>query len=428
MPASYQAKLIVWTKAAGRCSFPDCRQQLVLVPEPSNSIPLGEVAHIVAEQPEGPRGDHPLAIEHRNHPPNLMLLCPNHHTEIDKAPQTYTVERLREFKLRHENWVRQSLDRPNLTGRKLCADSGLIMETLHSTILPVERVPLAVFGAPPKTVDEKAIKAELRTPVPFLLHDKQLFTFESLVRPDNAFSAVTNHRQATRYDATDWWEDPDKKRLYVYLLGRCLNKITGPLGLMLDRKHKRYYFVPESVGAKRTVKYRPLNLQTSEISVVWQPIQKSTGKPYGYWLHRAVSFQFMLVSSRQWLLALRPEFHVTTDGETEFEPSEVGAKVTHKKAKLYNQDLLVEVNFWRDLLARGQPRIVYRFDKQKLVIGTTLVQTEVEWPGVPGDHQPFRNVAIPENLFSLRELDELADDEWDDEDQEFEEDGLDGDE
>lgn len=428
MAASNQAKLIVWTKAAGRCSFPDCRLQLVLDTEPSNGIPVGEIAHIVAEQVDGPRGNHVLAGEHRNQPPNLILLCPNHHTEVDKAPQTYSIERLREFKLRHENWVRQSLDRPHFVGRSLTIERRAIKETLHSTILPVERVPLTVFSAPPKTVDENAIKAELKRPIPFLLHDKQLFTFETLVSSDNAFSAVTNHHQATRHDATGWWQDPDKKRLYVYLLGRCLNKITGPHGLMLDRKHKRYYFVPESVGTKRTVKYRPLNLETSEISVVWQPIQKSTGKPYGYWLHRAVSFQFILVSSRQWLLALRPEFHVTADGQAELEASEIGAKVTHKKAKLYNQDLLVEVNFWRDLLAQGQPRIVYRFDRQKLVIGTTLVQTEVLWPGVPGDYQPFRNVAIPENLFSLQELDELDENEWDDETQDVDEGNLDGDE
>ena len=354
-----------------------------------------------------------------------MLLCPTHHTEIDKVPQTFSVERLRELKRQHEAWVRQSLDRPNLTGRNLSEELPTTKETLHSTILPVERAPRAVFSAPPRTFDEKEIKAALKSPVPFILHDKQLYTFESLVTPDNAFSEVTNYRQAAMDESAEWWQDPDRKRLYVYLLGRCLNKITGPQGLMLDRKHKRYYFLPEEPGVPRSIKYRPLNAQISEISVVWQPIRKSTGEPYGYWLHRAVSFQFMLVSSRQWLLALRPEFHVTTDGKTEYEHSEVGAKVTHKKAKLYNLDLLVEVNFWRDLLAGGQPRIVYRFNKQTLVIGTTLVQADVEWPGIPGDHQPFRNVTIPENLFSLQERDEILGDEWDDDDLEFEG-GFDG--
>lgn len=424
---SSQAKLIVWTKAAGRCSFPDCRLQLVLDIEPTGGLPVGEIAHIVAEKPDGPRGSHQLASEYRSQPPNLLLLCPNHHTEIDKAPSTYTIERLREFKRRHENWVRQTLNRPDLAGRRLSSDTPLVKETLHSTILPVERVPLTIFSAPPKVPDEEAITAELKRRIPFVVHDKQLFTFETLSTPDNAFGEVINHRQATKHNAAEWWADPNRKRLYVYLLGRCMNKITGRLGLMLDRKHNRYFFVPETVGVERKVTYRPLNQSTSEICVVWQPIQKSTGKPYGYWLHRAVSFQFVLVSSQQWLLALRPEFHVTTDGQTELEASDIGAKVTHKKAKLYNHGLLVEVNFWRDLLAEGQPRIIYRFDRQKLVIGTTLVQAEVLWPGVPGDRQSFRNVVIPENLFSLAELNELA--ELEDADDEYEDDdAFDGDE
>lgn len=115
MVASNQAKLIVWTKAAGICSFPDCGKQLAQEPQGDNSIPVGEVAHIVAEQPDGPRGQSPLTADQRNQPPNLVLLCPNHHTEVDKAPQTYTIERLTEYKRRHEAWVRATLTKLSLS-------------------------------------------------------------------------------------------------------------------------------------------------------------------------------------------------------------------------------------------------------------------------------------------------------------------------
>jgi hypothetical protein len=421
MAASNQAKLIVWTKAAGICSFPDCETQLVQEPQADSSIPVGEVAHIVAEQPDGPRGKSPLTADQRNQPPNLMLLCPNHHTEVDKAPQTYTIERLTELKRRHEAWVRTALAKPSLVGKRVTAEPTLLAETLHSTVLPVERVPSRVFMAPPKTFDPDEIRAEAKWPAPYILHGKQLITFENLKEEDNAFVSLTNRQQVKEEKATDWWHDPDKNRLYVYLLGRCLNKITGPLGLMLDRKRNRYYFTANAPNTERKVRYRPLNMSTSEINVVWQPIQKSRGEPYGYWLHRAVSFRFLLVSNRQWLLAVRPEFHVTTNGIDDYESSEVGAKVTHKKSHMYNHSLLSEINFWRDFLSGGQPRIVLTFGQQSLVIGTTLVQTQVSWPGVPGDVRPFKNVMIPENLFSFHEVDELFDDElegdWDEEDE-----------
>ncbi len=137
MAASNQAKLIVWTKAAGLCSFPECRRELVQEPSRDGSVPVGEIAHIVAEQPDGPRGQSPLSLEQRNHPPNLMLLCPTHHTEIDKAPQTYTVERLIEFKRRHEMWVRLQLAKPNLAGKRAMPAPEMLTETVHSTVLPV---------------------------------------------------------------------------------------------------------------------------------------------------------------------------------------------------------------------------------------------------------------------------------------------------
>lgn len=294
-------------------------------------------------------------------------------------------------------------------------------ETVHSTILPVERVPSRIFMAPPKTLDPEEIRAAVKRPAPYILHNKQLITFENLKKEGNAFALLTNPRQTKEEKAARWWHDPDKNRLYVYLLGRCLNKITGSLGLMLDREHDRYYFTTDAPNTERKVRYRPLNMDTSEISVVWQPIQKSRGEPYGYWLHRAVSCRFILVSSRQWLLALRPEFHVTTNGRDDYESSEIGAKVTHKKSHMYNHDLLSEVNFWRAFLSGGQPRIVLRFGQQSLVIGTTLVQTQVSWPGVPDDVSPFKNVIIPENLFSLREVDGLSDDnleeDWEEEEE-----------
>ncbi|WP_063002578.1 hypothetical protein [Nocardia mikamii] len=40
---------------------------------------LGEIAHIVADSPNGPRGDSPLTAAARNDYQNLILLCNQHH-------------------------------------------------------------------------------------------------------------------------------------------------------------------------------------------------------------------------------------------------------------------------------------------------------------------------------------------------------------
>jgi len=76
------------------------------------SVVIGEMAHIVAEESDGPRGKSPLSKAQRNSYANLILLCPTHHTRIDKVPTgalEYPVEVLHDTKVQHEEWVRESL-------------------------------------------------------------------------------------------------------------------------------------------------------------------------------------------------------------------------------------------------------------------------------------------------------------------------------
>ena len=51
-----------------------------LVAEPSL---VGEIAHMVAESQDGPRGVSPLTIAQRNSYPNLLLLCLEDHKLVD---------------------------------------------------------------------------------------------------------------------------------------------------------------------------------------------------------------------------------------------------------------------------------------------------------------------------------------------------------
>ena len=70
---------------------------------------VGDVAHIVAEKADGPRGNSSLTLGQRNRFANLLLLCKIHHKLVDDQPATYTVSKLHEIKAAHEAWVRRSL-------------------------------------------------------------------------------------------------------------------------------------------------------------------------------------------------------------------------------------------------------------------------------------------------------------------------------
>jgi len=99
----------LWGRAGGRCSI--CRIPLALLELEGT---LGEIAHIVARSANGPRGSSSLSAQERDDYGNLVLLCPNHHTEVDRQEALWPVERLHEIKALHEQWIQEQIDRGHL--------------------------------------------------------------------------------------------------------------------------------------------------------------------------------------------------------------------------------------------------------------------------------------------------------------------------
>lgn len=99
----------LWGRAGGRCSI--CRIPLTLLEFEGT---LGEIAHIVAKSTSGPRGNSSLNAQERDSYSNLVLLCPNHHTEVDRQAALWPIEKLHEIKALHEQWVQEQIDRGHL--------------------------------------------------------------------------------------------------------------------------------------------------------------------------------------------------------------------------------------------------------------------------------------------------------------------------
>ena len=94
---------LLWGRAAGICSNPDCRGKLTATGADGKSFLTGEMAHQIAQSPDGPRGTDGGGNDTYD---NLILLCPTCHRTIDKAPEgTFSIELLKEWKKTHEDWV-----------------------------------------------------------------------------------------------------------------------------------------------------------------------------------------------------------------------------------------------------------------------------------------------------------------------------------
>ncbi|PXW37865.1 HNH endonuclease [Erwinia sp. AG740] len=99
---------LLWGRSGNRCAI--CKAELT---QDKNSITsaftLGEQAHIVGEKDDAARGKSSLTLDERNSYHNLILLCPNHHTEIDRNVEDWPIEKLYNIKSIHELWVSETL-------------------------------------------------------------------------------------------------------------------------------------------------------------------------------------------------------------------------------------------------------------------------------------------------------------------------------
>lgn len=100
-------KKTLWIVAGGRCEFEGCNRPLwhdILTKRMCNAA---YIAHIIADQPRGPRGDRLLSKKKCACLDNIMLLCNDHHKLIDDRNNLheFTVERLVEMKAKHESRI-----------------------------------------------------------------------------------------------------------------------------------------------------------------------------------------------------------------------------------------------------------------------------------------------------------------------------------
>lgn len=425
---------IVWARAGGMCSYPDCRKPLIISPNNPQDphAVLGEMAHIVGHSKDGPRGAVQFRGEDRDGPENLLLLCTDHHTFIDQQPERHPTSWLYRIKDDHERWVHKRLS-PDLRSFQPHAVLQHVNETLHSSLLPVTHMPLSIYSAPctltPVEIQEQLVASgsnETDVYLPFVCSEQRLITFCNLDDRNGPFQPYINMQACRREASPEWWVDPDRARLYIQLLNRTLHKITGRRGLRLDKEHQRYYFEPlgePDNPQPRKVSYRGLQGKLTERNVAWQPRVRSTGQVKKYWEHMAISLQFHRVGNLSWCLSLRPEHRYTLDGMTSLEGKQITRKATKRAARTRNYDVLGELHFWRDFLSDASPRIICSFGNQHLVIETQFIQTSVTWPGVPEDTRPFTNTHFQEGLFTYAayesvlssefgEADEWEHEEW----------------
>lgn len=109
---------LLWGRSHNECAYPDCRQELTVDLADRESrvlaqsgVVLGEEAHIRSGRPAGPRYDSDYPSEQIDSYANLVLLCPTHHTLVDKdSGSGFSVSQLETMRADHEARMRDGED------------------------------------------------------------------------------------------------------------------------------------------------------------------------------------------------------------------------------------------------------------------------------------------------------------------------------
>lgn len=95
----------LWAASGGFCAKPDCHGDLFPFFESGEITNIEELAHVIGQKIDGPRGNSSLPLSQRDEFNNIVLLCPTCHTIIDKNPLLFPEETILEWKKNHQQQI-----------------------------------------------------------------------------------------------------------------------------------------------------------------------------------------------------------------------------------------------------------------------------------------------------------------------------------
>jgi hypothetical protein len=101
--------LKLFADSGGYCQNPKCSNRL-FVDTGTKNIHVAEMAHIIAVSNDGPRADPKVSAADKGSYDNLILLCANCHTAIDKAPKDFPDSMVRNWKRKHVERIASLFD------------------------------------------------------------------------------------------------------------------------------------------------------------------------------------------------------------------------------------------------------------------------------------------------------------------------------
>jgi hypothetical protein len=369
----------LYALSGNRCAFPGCTKAVTHQVAPGEQpVTLAQRAHIVAVGRQGPRSREAPLAEDIDAVENLVLFCVEHHRIVDHNPRIFSVEVLAKYKADHE---------ARLAPKELrVPPPAFETDPVDLSLLPVSALPDTVWTATSLFRTGAEVREHLPRPrrdqvLPFALVKGDVWAFHDLADPGGPFKETVDPNAAAKLDVAALLASDDAT-IYVWLLNGALREALLRRGVRHDRRHDRFYFLPdhETITRRVAAKTKTGRNQYAK-KVVRQEAERSENPPDVWW-HLAAQLRFEQFAPGSWGLTIRPEFHLTKDGREPLEPRRVGRKVTKRKSRMYNEGYFDAVHFWRYFLLDGKARVDLTVGRQAITVAGDFPRVNGHWPQI----------------------------------------------
>jgi len=214
----------------------------------------------------------------------------------------------------------------NLVQLAVPEDSGIYFppppkeEILYTNLLEVNYYPPDIYLAETdlrKAEDfwDRAKENELEMPNEWVLRENSILSFHDLrERPWDIFC---ERGTVETFDTEEWAlsEDLDKKRVFVELLNKCLDKRLRKHGCSYNKQYGCYFIWATQNLQKTEFSYRSHTQKTTR--EIFAPYESKTTKGrIAYCRHSAFIGHFLRIENK-WYLEINPTYVFTSDGHNQ---------------------------------------------------------------------------------------------------------------
>lgn len=270
--------------------------------------------------------------------------------------------------------------------------ADLVNERLVSNLLPVIDLPKVVQVASTSlrkkaSVRRRVTNARAKIP-PFILRERNLFTFSDLHDVDNPLGEVVDISSLHDEEFVPWFQDEDQRRWATELLNVCLRQHCWNRYLRFDSKGQRYFFAPYRDRPKRITWY--LNgKRTREVTTPHFVIKTGEdGGPVKYqfgWRHQGLRANFVHLPAGLFL-RIEPTYLLTKeDGKSPRGGARVGPILSHWLNQERNGQILRSLRFWSLVLTRGnRSRLEISTGHERILVDLRPATADMAY-GINGD-------------------------------------------